>query len=98
MSKLYPPWSNGTQFMDWQSRNCFRCQHYIEDEPEACPVAAKIPALQDAFIKAEALLAEVETWQERLESVDRLKARIVELETWLEDRDRTIASLTEARR
>ncbi len=34
------PFSNGTQYLDWQSSNCERCKKYRDDfkDPEACPI------------------------------------------------------------
>lgn len=49
---LCPPWSNGTQFADWEARNCSRCQLSDPDEPEKCP-------LNDVMLTA---LADLRPW------------------------------------
>lgn len=36
------PFSNGSQFGDWQSSNCFRCKKYNEDYRLSCPIDVAI--------------------------------------------------------
>jgi hypothetical protein len=32
------PFSNGSSYIDWQERNCFRCAKYNHDDPPTCPL------------------------------------------------------------
>lgn len=38
-TKAHPPWANGTQYMDWECRNCHRCAHYDPNDGEKCPIS-----------------------------------------------------------
>ena len=36
------PFSTGTQFMDWQEANCFRCKKFNEDVTKTCDIEAAL--------------------------------------------------------
>lgn len=46
--KLHPPFSNGSQFCDWECRNCFRgkgCANYDPNDSETCPISETVLAV-----------------------------------------------------